>query len=276
MTAARAMLDAMAAVGLAPHAGDLELPDGRLVRYRVQGDKPGRFNGWAVRHSHPVPAGAFGSWRTGETHTWRPRPPRDETPAQRAQRRRHLQAMRQAFEAEQDRVRAEARQRALKLWRTARPATDAHPYLQAKGVHAYGLRQLKHMLVIPARDTAGTLHTLQFIGPDGTKRFLSGGRIVGCYCAFGQVQGCIYLAEGYATGATVHAATGHAVAVCFNAGNLRAVALALRAKFPDLALVIAADNDVATPGNPGVTAAFEAAAAAGALVAVPDLQAVQS
>lgn len=271
-----AFIIALADAGLAPHAGDLELVDGRLVRFRVAGDKAGSRNGWAVFYSRPVPAGSFGSWRTGETHTWRERPPAGETAAQRAQRRRHLQATRDAYLAEQDRVRDEARQRALKLWRTARPATDAHPYLKTKGVHAYGLRQLKQMLVIPARDTAGTLHTLQFIGPDGTKRFLSGGRIMGCYCSLGRVAGCIYLAEGYATAATVHAATGHAVAVCFNAGNLKAVALALRARFPDLCLVIAADNDVATPGNPGVTAAFDAAAAAGALVAVPELHEVRS
>lgn len=68
----------------------------------------------------------------------------------------------------------------------------------------------------------------------------------------------------------MHAATGQAVAACFSCGNLKAVALALRAKFPTLRLVIAADNDAATPGNPGVAHAFAAAAAAGALVAVPD------
>lgn len=266
-------LAAMAAAGLVPH-GDLQLVEGKLARFRVQGDKAGSRNGWAVFHSRPAAAGSFGSWRTGETHTFREPPRRDETAAQRAERRRHRQAMRDAYLAEQERVREYARARALKLWGTARPATDVHTYLRAKGVHAYGLRQLKQMLVIPARDTAGTLHTLQFIGPDGTKRFLTGGRIMGCYCSIGRVAGCIYLAEGYATAATVHAATGHAVAVCFNAGNLKAVALALRARFPDLCLVIAADNDVATPGNPGVTAAFDAAAAAGALVAVPELSEV--
>jgi putative DNA primase/helicase len=146
--------------------------------------------------------------------------------------------------------------------------------LQRKGVHAYGLRQLRDMLVIPARDTLGTLHTLQFIGTDGTKRFLTGGRIEACYCSIGNITERLYLAEGYASAATVHQATGDAVAACFSCGNLKPVALALRAKFPGLALVIAADNDAATPGNPGLTHAFEAAAAAGALVAVPDFTGV--
>jgi phage/plasmid primase-like uncharacterized protein len=63
-----------------------------------------------------------------------------------------------------------------------------------------------------------------------------------------------------------------AVAACFSAGNLKSVAMVLRAKFPTLRLVIAADNDTGTPGNPGERHAFEAAAAAGALVSVPDFE----
>lgn len=44
--------------------------DGELVRYRVEGDKAASRNGWVVRYSHPFLAGAFGSWKTGESHTW--------------------------------------------------------------------------------------------------------------------------------------------------------------------------------------------------------------
>ena len=265
----RAFLTAIADAGLAPH-GDLDLVDGRLVRYRVADDRAGKRNGWAVFYSSPTPAGAFGSWKTGASHTWRMRPPADETRAQREQRRRQLEDMRRQRLAEQELMHRHARERAARLWAAARPATDDHAYLQTKRVHAYGIRRLRDMLVIPARDAAGVLHTLQFIGPDGIKRFLSGGRIEGCYCAIGRPSERLYLAEGWASAATVHAATGDACAACFSAGNLKSVAMALRAKFPDLALVIAADNDAGTPGNPGVRHAFDAAAAAGALVAVPD------
>ena len=38
----------------------------------------------------------------------------------------------------------------------------------------------------------------------------------------------LVICEGFATGASIHEATGHAVAVAFNAGNLQAVAVALR------------------------------------------------
>lgn len=262
------MLDALRAAGLAPHK-DLELrDDGKLTRYRVQGDKAGSRNGWAVLYSLPILCGAFGSWKTGETHTWRDASHKPQTPAERAELQRQLQAMRAARDAERDKVQAEARARAAKLWERARPATNAHPYLQRKGVGAYGVRQLRELLLIPARDAAGELHTLQFIGTDGAKRFLSGGRIAGCYCPIGRPLDSLLICEGYATGATLFAATGRAVAVCFSAGNMQPVACALRAKFPALRLIVCADNDQ-TPGNPGLTHATQAARAVGGLVAVP-------
>lgn len=267
------MLDAMRASGLAPHK-DLELrDDGKLTRYRVQGDKAGSRNGWAVLHSLPILCGAFGSWKTGETHTWRDASHKPQTPAERADLQRQLQAMRATRDAERDKVQAEARTRAAKLLARSRPANNSHPYCQRKGIAAYGFRQLRELLLIPARDVHGTLHTLQFISPDGAKKFLSGGKISGCYFAIGRPLDSILVCEGVATGATLYAATGRAVAIAFSAGNLQPVATALRGKFPDLSLIIVADNDV-TPGNPGVTHATQAARAVGGLLAVPRFEGV--
>lgn len=260
-------LDTLRAASLEP-AKPLSLVDGKLERFRVVGDKAGSRNGWAVLHHHPILAGAFGSWKTGESHTWHEdRPVMD--PEARAELRRQVRAMQQARAEEEAKVRAEAAAKAASLWERARPATDAHPYLVAKQVRAYGIRQLREMLLIPTRDEHGHLHTLQFIGADGAKRFLTGGRIRGCYCAIGRPADVLLVCEGYATAATLHQATGHATAAAFSAGNLEPVARALRAKFPRLALVLAADNDYATPGNPGLTAALAAARAVGGRVAVP-------
>lgn len=260
---------AMAAAGLRPHK-DLELSgDGKLQRYRVEGDKSGSRNGWAVLHEGPAPFGAFGSWKTGESHTWRAATSTPLTAAERADIERRTRDMRLAHAREREAVQASAAGRAAKLWARAHPATNAHPYLKRKRIHAYGVRQLRDMLVIPARDVNGRLHTLQFISPDGSKRFLTGGRIAGCYFAIGRVFDSLLLAEGLATASTLHQATGAAVAVCFNCGNLLAVARALRDKFPRLRLVICADNDAHTPGNPGVTHARAAARAVGGYLAVP-------
>ena len=77
------------------------------------------------------------------------------------------------------------------------------------------------------------------------------------------------MCEGFATGASIHECTGHAVAVAFNAGNLEAVAIALRSKYPDLKIIIAADDDHQTSGNPGLTKANAAVKAAYASLAVP-------
>jgi putative DNA primase/helicase len=107
------------------------------------------------------------------------------------------------------------------------------------------------------------VHSLQTIAPDGTKMFMSGGRVKGCYFGIGKPKGALIVCEGFATGASIHECTGHAVAVAFNAGNLEAVAVALRTKYPALKIIIAADDDHQTPGNPGMTKATAAAQTTG-------------
>ena len=269
MSAADEFKQAIAAAGMAPH-GDLDLvADGKVRRHRGPGDKPGRKSYWAVLHHHPVNAGAFGSWKTGETHNWCERTSKPHTPAERAELQRQMKAAHAARAVELATVQAAARERAAKLWALAHPATNAHPYLQRKKIGAYGVRQLNGALVVAARDVHGELHTLQFIGADGSKRFLTGGRIVGCYFAIGRPVDSLLLCEGLATASTLHQATGRGVAVAFNCGNLLAVAKALRNKFPALRMIVCADNDFATQGNPGVTYAQAAARAVGGFLAVP-------
>ncbi|WP_210756854.1 hypothetical protein [Caldichromatium japonicum] len=48
---------------------------------------------------------------------------------------------------------------------------------------------------MPMRDGA-ELHSLQFIDAKGEKRFLSGGRVSGCYFSIGQPDGTLCIAEG--------------------------------------------------------------------------------
>lgn len=268
---ANTIQDAMASAGLRPHK-PIDLPaNGKIVRFRLDGDKSGSRNGWAVQHAADGCGffGAFGSWKTGESHTWNSPTTQPKTFAERLENRQRAQALREAVIKEREAVQAEARAKAQKLWSRAKPATNAHPYLQRKRINAYGLRQLRDMLLVPARDLDGTLHTLQFISADGSKRFLTGGRIAGCYFAIGRPVDRLLLAEGLATSSTLHMATGAAVACCFSAGNLLAVARALRHKFPGMRLVLCADFDGATPGNPGLTKAQEAARAVGGFLAVP-------
>ena len=261
-------LATLSAAGCAMHKG-APVGDGRLHRYRVDGDKAGSQNGWYVLHLDDQPFGAFGSWRTGQSETWYPATPTTLTDAERQARAARLADARRARDLEQAAVHAAARKRAAGLWEKAKPASGSHAYLMRKAVPAYGIRLLRDRLVIPLRDVEGTLHSLQFIGPDGRKTFLTGGRKRGCYFAIGRPENAVCVCEGYATGATIYQATHHATAVAFDAGNLEPVARALRQKFPRLTLVIAADNDRETPGNPGVVAATAAARAVGAALAIP-------
>jgi putative DNA primase/helicase len=79
----------------------------------------------------------------------------------------------------------------------------------------------------------------------------------------------VYLAEGFATAASLHQALGQPVVVAFHAGNLVAVATALRERYPLARLVVCADDDHLTPGNPGRTMAMAAARAVAGELAVP-------
>ena len=166
---------------------------------------------------------------------------------------------------------ANVAQKAAAIWKASTPAPDDHPYLVRKGIKAHGLRLYKGALVAPMRADA-ELHSLQFIRADGTKRFLKGGRVAGCYCNIGDANGAaaLCIGEGFATAASIYEATGLPVAVSFNAGNLEPVAKSLRAKFPNVSVIVCADDDIRTEGNPGITKATTAARSVGGKVAIPD------
>lgn len=149
------------------------------------------------------------------------------------------------------------------------PAVSNHPYLVRKGVTApSGLKMKDGKLVVPAYDADGELQTIQFIESDGNKRFLKGGQVQGASFRLRGVAktDTLYLVEGLATGVSVWLALDcqAEVRVCFSAANLVHVASSLQGK----SIIICADNDRFTPGNPGLTKALEAAKAVGGRVAL--------
>lgn len=247
---------------------DKIIPDGNLHRFHVNGDRNGSKNGWYVLFGDGVPAGCFGSWRTGDKGTWCAKADCALTPCQREENKQRMIKARKIREAEQQTRYSSASDKAISIWKAAQPALDTHPYLALKGVGNHGLRLYKNLLVIPIRDGAGNILSLQFIDDEGNKRFLSGGRKKGCYFAVGVPTESLCIAEGYATAASIYESTGIAVAVAFDAGNLEPVALALRNKFPHIKITICADNDMNTQGNPGLTKARKAAAAVNGFLAV--------
>ena len=259
--------DAIVAAGLTPP--DTIIGDGKLRRFQSNG-KRGDDAGWYVLHGDGISAGAFGDWRTGLSESWRANIGRTLSPVEIAAHAERVERMRREREADEKRRHTDAAAKAAEIWKYASPARADYPYLQRKGVMSYGLRLHNGALVVPMRDAGGALHSLQFIDADGTKRYLTGGRVSGCYFGIGKPNGRICIAEGYATGASIHEATGCAVAVAFDAGNLRPVAEALGAKRAAATLILCADDDHSTSGNPGMAKATEAALAVGGLLAIPD------
>ncbi|MFN4352486.1 MAG: DUF927 domain-containing protein [Hylemonella sp.] len=194
----------------------------------------------------------------------------------------------EARQREKVRINAEhaaAAQGAQALWGAAREPDAGQPcgYLVRKGVQAHGVRLGPDgWLLVPLRDAAGKLWNVQRIAPEKPagdapdKLFLKGGRKSGLWHMLGDPAGAgvLLLAEGYATAATLHQATGYPVAVAFDAGNLAHVAKALRQLYPAALLVLCGDDDVHTHArtghNPGRDKATAAAKAVRGLAVFPE------
>lgn len=250
--------------------------DGQLRRVRVEGDKPGDRSGAYVGHLDGHPAGYLKNHRTGLERTWKATGRASLLSARdRARLTAEAGQRRQARAEEREQQYEQAAEKAEARWAAAVPV-DEHPYLTVKDVPSYGLRQeADGNLVVPVRDLDGKLWSLQTIDATGRKSFQKDARAHGGHFVIGDPAraGTLLIAEGYATAATVHQATGLPVAVAFHAGNLVAVADAYRAHYPDKVIVIAGDNDhrKAQQGQPNVgrDKAHEAAARVGGIALLP-------
>lgn len=218
-------------------------------------------------------------WKPDAAHSTAPRPSPAELKAQAEARK--AAAARERTEREQ--AQCEAAAEAARQWAGA-SESGSSPYLQRKGVQAYGLRFLADgSCLVPMRDAAGELHNLQTIRPtkpaDGgpDKLFLKGGRKAGLFHLVGNADGADWLliAEGYATAASIHEATGRPVAVAFDCGNLGPVVRALRGRWPDARILVCGDDDTATAErtgrNPGREKATEAAKLGRGVAVFPEL-----
>jgi putative DNA primase/helicase len=181
-----------------------------------------------------------------------------------------LRRARIARQVERDENQADACAGAFKAWCASNPADPAHHYLVAKRVQPHRIRQIGDYLLVPMY-AEGRMWSHQTIAPDGSKRFLTGGRKRGTYFPIGgPPDSTLLLCEGFATGASLYEALNIATAVCFDAGNLVHAGVALRHKFPHVRFIYCADNDIRTLGNPGITRATEAAAKTNGTVAFPE------
>ncbi|WP_244590416.1 AAA family ATPase [Xenorhabdus stockiae] len=129
----------------------------------------------------------------------------------------------------------------------AQTVTGQSPYLTAKGLHCPNQRLLPDNSAVLALTTLDKKVTgAQIIKPNGEKKLLSGSQKKGAFIAVSAPEAhsdTVIITEGYATALTVNQLYQGSVLAALDAGNLFSVANAVRERWPDVKIIIAADND---------------------------------
>lgn len=241
--------------------------DGTIHRFST-GNR-GHKDGWYVFHGL---AGAFGDWSRDIHEKWSLQgeslPPQDKEKLSEQIRRTQEHAKKEKL-----RKYEETAILALEKWNSF-SEIGISPYLEKKKVKPFGVRFRQNYLIIPLKDAAGKLWSLQWIGPEGTKRFLPGGRKKGCFHSIGKLEDGkpFIIVEGYATGASITMATGWPTVIAFDAGSLGPVIEELKRVYPKSPLLIAGDEDCWKERNIGREKAEEAAHKYGCSLVFPQFK----
>lgn len=250
--------------------------DGKIHRFRSgtkgspgHGDKPG----WYLVFGDGVPAGRFGCWRSGVEMTWKADIGRKLSDAEEMFYARRVAESKALRDAELERQQKIASETVEKIWLSGVAAHPDHPYLKRKGIQTHGVRITGDgRLMVPLYDQDGTLSTLQYIDEEGGKLYHPGGKSGGKFWMLGTMDepGILYIAEGFATAATIYESTGRPCAVAYSASNLVPVTGSLREMYgPQQSIVIVADHDKSGTGQ---KYADQASAKYGARVIIPPIE----
>ncbi len=242
---AETMLDA----GLAVPNGH-PIMDGNRHRVPVIGKGSSNRSGLYAAYLDGHPAGWATNYITGDTKKWKARGGGSRSQEERAQLRDRVK--RQAAEKELERAdkQAEIADRVRRQIASLEPAIST-PYLTRKRVSGHG--QLysdssQQNTYIPLYDIAGAIRSVQYIRPDGTKRFPKDSFWNACFHAVGGCAGLsispvLVVCEGYATGDSLRQILGISVVSAFAGWNLLPVAEQLKGKYPNKPIYIAGDDD---------------------------------
>lgn len=274
--------DAIRAAGLQPPN---VIEPGKFHKFPGEGKGNRNTAAWCKLFSDGI-GGIFGDYSTGLSADWQAKRDKPYTPVERETFMRQVAEAKAQAEADRKAKQAEAQEQAISIWNAQPSALEAtqpsiadHPYLKRKGIQPHGVKVYRGSLSIGGMACNGSLMipmmlngkitSLQFINKVGEKRFMANGEKGGYLIGRIEVGKPVCICEGFATGASIHEATGNPVIVAFDAGNLRKMAEALRTKQPDALIVLCSDDDYKTDGNPGLTKAIEAAQAVGGWLASP-------
>ena len=263
----RAVLDDMHSCGIVPtDPGVIQFDLPTMTRFHCAGDKRGTLNGYWRGFSDSIPAGVFGSWKTGAQHTWCAKSLAKMTDAEQAEVKRAVEVIRAQRAEEQAQAQAEVAKAAAEHYMALPDASPDQGYCLKKRITPLNAKQDDNLLVLAIQDWSGAIHSLQTIAPNGRKMMLKGGRKKGLHIYIGgNSEGRLLIAEGYATACSLaEMDPGAEVIACINAYNARAVAQAARERFPDREIVLCGDNDPV-----GVRCAKASARAIRGLVLIP-------
>lgn len=264
----------------------LPIMDGEIHRVMVEGGKPHSKDGAYKAYSDGRPNGWYENHKTGVKEKW-VATGHHLTEEQLQTLKTEAKAKAEQRQQEQKAKQAKAIEAAVEKLAAAVAASPDHPYFAQKGIQpvARVAQDKNGNLLVPLFDlsksvTAPPLQSIQTITPGGAKIYekdcpkTGGTFILDTAQALQQKDPSqraqtILVAEGLATGASLHEATGLPVAVAFDAYNLSAVGERLRGAYPDIPLTFCADNDYGQTNNPGVRYAQSAAELTGGKVIIP-------
>lgn len=261
--------DAMTAAGLTPP--DSIVLDGELHRFKSS-PKDKDKAGWYVFYDGALPAGAFGCWREGIEVNFRAETGRELTAAEEMAHARYVREAKLKKQADRERQHSVASSTVKQIWDNAASASSDHPYLQRKGIQAHNARVTGDgRLVVPLFDSSGTLKSLQYISADGTKRYHPGGETKANFWKIGttELSTKIYIAEGFATAATIYETEHAATFITYSASNIPATVETIKSQYPDHQIIVVADNDASGVGQ---NYADQAAAKYGCTVITPPIE----
>ena len=259
------LADAMRSAGIEPPV-KLEI-DGQLHRFSTKGRKRDD-SGWYIAFPDEPVAGRFGCWRDQIDCVFKAEIGRELTSAE------NMAITRRQSEAKAERERAREKKAEIAastvdtIWSDAIGASPDHPYLKRKGIEPHGARLTGDgRLIVPLYSADGALASLQYISED-EKRYHPGGTTKACSWTLGEVTpGPIFVAEGFATAATIHEVSGRPCVIAYSANNLPAIVGQLRDEHGQAQeIVIVADNDASGVGR---NKADEASAKHGGRIVMP-------
>lgn len=242
-------------------------------------DKPNKQNGW-LRFTELDSGyfyGSFGNWRESEEgHSWKSWTEQSMTQEERESLHARIEQRRKTEQQEAIHEQQEKSEKLAAYFHGLPPATE-HPYKDAKRIMLYGdvrIDSRENCLVVPLQSIDGQLVGVQRIYSDKKRTLGVVDRtpIKPFIVLPAEDNEQIYVAEGFATAASVREASGCTTIAALTARRLKVVSETIRSRFPKSELIIVADNDTDNKkGNIGVKCAQEAAIAVNGRVVIPDI-----